>query len=49
MSFAWAKPYEPKSGFTKWLDQRLPLPLRQVQLAQQVVLHAVHRAFSSGW
>ena len=20
MSFAWAKPYEPKSGFMRWLD-----------------------------
>ncbi|MCH4891612.1 cytochrome b [Sphingomonas sp. SFZ2018-12] len=26
MSFPWAKQYEPKSGFTKWLDERLPLP-----------------------
>src|SRR6476659_7491873 len=26
MSFAWAKPYEPKSPFTKWVDERLPLP-----------------------
>jgi ubiquinol-cytochrome c reductase cytochrome b subunit len=26
MSFSWAKPYEPKNGFMKWLDQRLPLP-----------------------
>ena len=26
MSFAWAKPYEPKSPFSKWMDQRLPLP-----------------------
>ena len=26
MSFAWAKPYEPKSGFMRWLDERLPLP-----------------------
>ena len=26
MSFPWAQHYEPKSGFTKWLDDRLPLP-----------------------
>jgi len=26
MSFAWAKPYEPKSPLTKWVDERLPLP-----------------------
>jgi ubiquinol-cytochrome c reductase cytochrome b subunit len=26
MSFSWAKPYEPKSGFARWIDQRLPLP-----------------------
>ncbi len=26
MSFAWAKQYEPKNGFTQWVDQRLPLP-----------------------
>ncbi|OYY72500.1 cytochrome bc complex cytochrome b subunit [Sphingomonas sp. 28-63-12] len=26
MSFPWAKHYEPKSDFTKWIDQRLPLP-----------------------
>ncbi len=26
MSFPWAKHYEPKSGFTKWIDSRLPLP-----------------------
>ncbi|MES1997176.1 MAG: cytochrome b, partial [Pseudomonadota bacterium] len=26
MSFPWAKQYEPKSGFTKWIDERLPLP-----------------------
>ncbi|PNB40677.1 cytochrome b, partial [Pseudomonas sp. FW305-130] len=26
MSFPWAKHYEPKSGFTKWIDERLPLP-----------------------
>jgi len=26
MSFAWAKPYEPKSDFSRWIDQRLPLP-----------------------
>ena len=26
MSFAWAKPYEPKSPFMQWLDERLPLP-----------------------
>ena len=26
MSFAWAKPYEPKNNFSKWLDERLPLP-----------------------
>jgi ubiquinol-cytochrome c reductase cytochrome b subunit len=26
MSFSWAKPYEPKSNFTRWIDERLPLP-----------------------
>jgi ubiquinol-cytochrome c reductase cytochrome b subunit len=26
MSFAWAKPYEPKNPFMRWLDDRLPLP-----------------------
>ena len=26
MSFAWARQYEPKTGFTQWLDDRLPLP-----------------------
>ena len=26
MSFAWAKPYEPKRPFMRWLDERLPLP-----------------------
>ncbi len=26
MSFPWAKHYEPKSDFTKWIDQRLPVP-----------------------
>ena len=26
MSFAWAKPYEPKAPFMRWLDERLPLP-----------------------
>ncbi len=26
MSFAWAKQYEPKSDFTKWMDEKLPLP-----------------------
>ncbi len=26
MSFAWAKPYEPKSAFGRWIDARLPLP-----------------------
>jgi ubiquinol-cytochrome c reductase cytochrome b subunit len=26
MSFAWAKEYEPKSDFTKWIDEKLPLP-----------------------
>ena len=26
MSFAWANQYEPKSAFTKWLDQKLPVP-----------------------
>jgi ubiquinol-cytochrome c reductase cytochrome b subunit len=26
MSFAWAKPYEPKNNFMKWLDERLPVP-----------------------
>jgi ubiquinol-cytochrome c reductase cytochrome b subunit len=26
MSFSWAKQYEPQSGFTKWIDERLPLP-----------------------
>ena len=26
MSFAWAKQYEPKSAFTKWIDEKLPVP-----------------------
>src|SRR5687767_15917987 len=26
MSFAWAKPYEPKTEFGRWFDERLPLP-----------------------
>ncbi|MEO0871745.1 MAG: cytochrome b N-terminal domain-containing protein, partial [Pseudomonadota bacterium] len=26
MSFPWANQYEPKSDFTKWIDQKLPLP-----------------------
>ena len=26
MSFAWAKPYEPKSSLGRWIDERLPLP-----------------------
>lgn len=26
MSFPWAQQYQPKSDFTKWVDQRLPLP-----------------------
>ena len=26
MSFSWAKPYEPKSAFMRWIDDRLPLP-----------------------
>jgi ubiquinol-cytochrome c reductase cytochrome b subunit len=26
MSFPWAKHYEPKNDFTKWIDARLPIP-----------------------
>jgi ubiquinol-cytochrome c reductase cytochrome b subunit len=26
MAFTWAKPYEPKTAFTRWIDERLPLP-----------------------
>ena len=26
MSFSWAKPYEPKHPFMRWVDERLPLP-----------------------
>ncbi|HAU21613.1 MAG TPA: cytochrome b [Erythrobacter sp.] len=26
MSFPWATQYEPQNGFTKWMDERLPLP-----------------------
>ena len=26
MSFSWAKAYEPKNPFMRWLDERLPLP-----------------------
>jgi ubiquinol-cytochrome c reductase cytochrome b subunit len=26
MAFPWATQYEPKNGFTRWIDQRLPLP-----------------------
>ena len=26
MSFAWAKPYEPKTSLGRWFDERMPLP-----------------------
>ncbi|MCA1654536.1 MAG: cytochrome bc complex cytochrome b subunit [Sphingomicrobium sp.] len=26
MSFGWAQEYQPKSGFMRWIDQRMPLP-----------------------
>ncbi|MBA3668607.1 MAG: cytochrome b N-terminal domain-containing protein [Sphingomonas sp.] len=26
MSFSWAKPYEPKTALSRWIDDRLPLP-----------------------
>ena len=26
MSFAWAKPYEPKTELGRWFDDRMPLP-----------------------
>jgi len=26
MSFAWAKPYEPKTDLGRWFDERMPLP-----------------------
>jgi ubiquinol-cytochrome c reductase cytochrome b subunit len=26
MSFPWAEEYRPKNGFTRWIDERLPLP-----------------------
>jgi ubiquinol-cytochrome c reductase cytochrome b subunit len=26
MSFAWAREYEPKTAFTQWIDEKLPLP-----------------------
>ena len=26
MSFPWAEPYRPKNAFTRWVDERLPLP-----------------------
>ena len=26
MSFAWAKPYEPKTELGRWFDERMPLP-----------------------
>jgi ubiquinol-cytochrome c reductase cytochrome b subunit len=26
MAFPWAQQYEPKSGFMRWIDQRLPMP-----------------------
>ncbi|MDT0574661.1 cytochrome b/b6 [Croceicoccus sp. F390] len=26
MSFPWAQQYQPKSGFTRWIDEKLPLP-----------------------
>ena len=26
MSFAWARQYEPKTGLTQWIDEKLPLP-----------------------
>ena len=26
MSFHWAKPYEPKHPFMRWIDERMPLP-----------------------
>ena len=25
MSFSWAKQYEPKAPFMRWLDERLPI------------------------
>ena len=26
MSFAWAKPYQPKTELGRWIDDRMPLP-----------------------
>ena len=37
MSFPWAQQYEPKNGFTKWLDSRLP------------VVRLVHGAVGAGY
>ena len=47
MSFAWAKPYEPKSEFGRWIDERLPLP----RLAYNAVGggYPVPRNLNYGW
>ena len=47
MSFAWAKPYEPKTEFGRWIDDRLPLP----RLAYNAVGggYPVPRNLNYGW
>ena len=38
MSFPWARQYEPATGLTKWLDEKLPVP--------RLVFNAVGAGFS---
>ena len=47
MSFAWAKPYEPKTDLGRWIDDRLPLP----RLAYNAVGggYPVPRNLNYGW
>ncbi|HYC94329.1 MAG TPA: cytochrome b N-terminal domain-containing protein, partial [Sphingomicrobium sp.] len=47
MSFAWAKPYEPKTELGRWMDERLPLP----RLAYNAVGggYPVPRNLNYGW
>src|SRR5687768_6894566 len=47
MSFAWAKPYEPKTEIGRWFDERLPLP----RLAYNAVGggYPVPRNLNYGW
>jgi ubiquinol-cytochrome c reductase cytochrome b subunit len=47
MSFAWAKPYEPKTELGRWFDERMPLP----RLAYNAVGsgYPVPRNLNYGW